>query len=180
MAFVVGLALTACTSVGTGSDAVRGAVGGAGTRGEASAILGSNDAGSADTSEARARAGTNRDAGSPSRGAPDAGHAAGSSDPKEGNERETEDSGVAGSSAGGGAGGATGGTLGYDEEGSAGGSGGAGGTNQESGTAGSASASPPPACSFDLDHGGPGTRCVGLLFESCTVVDGVAVYQSTR
>lgn len=58
--------------------------------------------------------------------------------------------------------------------------GGTAGTAQ-GGTGGSSTTPPPPACTFDLEHNGPGTRCTEqLLFEACTLVNGVAQYDSIQ
>jgi len=102
--------------------------------------------------------------------------------------------GASGSSQGG-AGGTTAGSGGSDNQGGAGGSdqggsggtdnqGGAGGTENQGGTGGSDPLPPPdpppPACTFALEQGGNGSRCTGLLFETCTMVDDVPAYQSTQ
>lgn len=89
--------------------------------------------------------------------------------------------GEAGSAGQGGSAGEAGsaGQGGSDQGGSGGSEAGAGGSAGEAGSSGNPDPAP-PACTFEVENGGPGTRCTGLLFETCTLVEGVAVYESTQ
>ena len=115
------------------------------------------------------------------------GGGAGGTDSNQGGAGGTGGAGGSDVGNGGASGSGNAGAGGTDNQGGAGGSenqGGAGGTENQGGAGGSDPLPPPdpapPACTFALEQGGNGSRCTDLLFETCTMVEGVAVYESTQ